>query len=481
MACKSVTAEAGVLQPAGTAPRRADRGLRAPSLRARLTGLLLLAVFAVACIQAAITYRAARAGTEAVFDAQMQRVALSLSGSLAASAPGQTRGPEDFIIQVWRADGMMLYRSPTARLLPPQAVLGFSDVRVGGRAYRIYALQTPFQVVQVAQAMADRQHLAEQLALRAMLPVAALAPILMLIVWVVVTRALAPVERVRRQAAARRADDLAPLPVEGLPAELRPLVNEMNALLARVAAAWTLLANFSGGAAHELRTPLAALRLQTQALQRAESPDARRIAVERLLSGIDRATRLVEQLLALARQEGGGAAAGTFTAVDLTQLAQHAVADAQPHADNADIALQWQPPGAAVYTQGDAEALAILLRNLIENALRYTPAGGQARVTAGAEQDRQDTKPRVWLAVEDSGPGIPPDQRQRVLEPFYRAPNATAQSGPSGSGLGLAIVRAIAARHGGELTLDDSPSLGGLRITVRLPAYQGGTHSANIN
>ncbi|MDR0479316.1 MAG: two-component sensor histidine kinase, partial [Burkholderiaceae bacterium] len=243
---------------------------------------MLLAVFVVACIQAATTYRAARMGAAAVFDAQMQRVALSLSGALAVSAPDAPGGPEDFIIQVWRADGVMLYRSPTARLLPPQAVLGFSDVRAGRRVYRTYTLQTPRQVVQVAQAEADRQLLAERLALRAALPVAALVPILMLIVWGVITRALAPVERVRRQAASRGADDLAPLPVQGLPAELRPLVQEMNALLARVAAAWALLANFSGDAAHELRTPLAALRLQAQALQRADSPEARQIAIERL-------------------------------------------------------------------------------------------------------------------------------------------------------------------------------------------------------
>jgi two-component system OmpR family sensor kinase len=440
-----------------------------PSLRARLIGLLLLAVLVVMCIHAVVTYRAAREGTEAVFDAQMQRVAFSLSGPLAMSAPHETSGPEDFIIQVWRADGVMLYRSPTARLLPPQAVPGFSDVRVGGQAYRVYARQTRWQVVQVAQALADRQSMTERIALGAVLPVAALAPILMLIVWIVVTRALAPVERVRRQAAARHADDLAPLPVEGLPAELRPLVDEMNALLARVAAAWSLLANFSGGAAHELRTPLAALRLQAQSLQRAQSPEARQTAVERLLAGIDRATRLVEQLLALARQEGGGAGGLKFAAVDLAQLARRAVAEAQSQAGQAGIALHWQPPDTDVQAGGDADALAILLRNLIENALRYTPAGGQVRVSAGSAPDASDgAKPRVWLTVEDSGPGIPPGERQRVLEPFYRAPNATAQSDIPGSGLGLAIVRAVVARHSGELTLDDSPGLGGLRVCVRL-------------
>jgi len=432
----------------------------APSLRGRLTRALLAAVLLIACAQAAVTYRTARAETEALFDAQMQRIALSLTGSLGAGALDGPLAEEgaarDMIIQVWRADGLMLYRSPSDRLLPPQAVLGFADLRVAGEPYRVYALRTATQVVQVAQQTEARRQMAGQLALRAVLPVALLAPLLMLVVWWVVGRALAPVERVRAQVAARRADDLAPLPTAGLPAELRPLVDEMNGLLTRLAAAWDALTHFTADAAHELRSPLAALRLQAQSLQRAQDDEARRVATDRLLAGIDRATRLVAQLLALARQEGAAREAA-FAPVDLAALARAAVADAAPEAERRRIDLALDAPAPAV-VPGQAEALAVLLRNLLENALRHVPEGGRVRVGVRAAGEGAE------LVVEDSGPGIAPEDRPRVLDRFYRAPGAPGH----GSGLGLAIVCAVAERHGATLALDESPALGGLRVRVGL-------------
>ncbi len=437
----------------------------APSLRARLTGALLLAVLAFAALQAAVTYRTARAETEALFDAQMQRIALSLSGSLGAGAlsddapAAETPAAREMIIQIWRADGVMLYRSPQGRLLPPQTVIGFSDTVAGGEPYRIYALRTATQVVQVAQQTEARGRMAGQLALRAVLPVALLAPVLMLIVWWVVGRAIGPIERVRRQVAARRPDDLAPLPTAGLPAEVRPLVGEMNGLLTRLSAAWDALTHFTADAAHELRSPLAALRLQAQSLQRAPDDATRAIATERLLAGIDRATRLVEQLLALARQEAAGEGA-ELVSLDLTALARNALADAEPEAARHAIALTLDAPTAHVVLRADEAALAVLLRNLLGNALRHTPPGGQVRVGVREEASVID------LTVEDSGPGIAPDERARVQDRFYRVPGTPGH----GSGLGLAIVRAIAERHGAALTLDASPTLGGLRVMLRWPA-----------
>ena len=437
----------------------------APSLRARLTGALLLAVLAFAALQAAVTYRTARAETEALFDAQMQRIALSLSGSLGAGAlsddapAADTPAAREMIIQIWRADGVMLYRSPQGRLLPPQTAIGFSDTVAGGEPYRIYALRTATQVVQVAQQTEARGRMAGQLALRAVLPVALLAPVLMLIVWWVVGRAIGPIERVRRQVAARRPDDLAPLPTAGLPAEVRPLVGEMNGLLTRLSDAWDALTHFTADAAHELRSPLAALRLQAQSLQRAPDDATRAIATERLLAGIDRATRLVEQLLALARQEGAGEGA-ELVSLDLTALARNALADAEPEAARHAIALTLDAPTAHVVLRADEAALAVLLRNLLGNALRHTPPGGQVRVGVREEASVID------LTVEDSGPGIPPDERARVQDRFYRVPGTPGH----GSGLGLAIVRAIAERHGAALTLDASPTLGGLRVMLRWPA-----------
>ena len=435
------------------------------SLRGRLTGALLAAVLLFALLQAAVTYRTARAETEALFDAQMQRIALSLSGGLAAGAlneadpPADSPAAQEMIIQVWRADGVMQYRSPLGRLLPPQTVIGFSDVAAGAERYRVYALRTATQVVQVAQHTEARRQMAGALALRAVLPVALLAPVLMLIVWWVVGRALGPIERARRQVAARRPDDLSPLPTADLPAELRPLVDEMNGLFSRLAAAWAALADFTADAAHELRSPLAALRLQAQSLQRAPDDATRAIATERLLAGIDRATRLVEQLLALARQEGAGEGA-ELVSLDLTALARNALADAEPEAARHAIALTLDAPTAHVVLRADEAALAVLLRNLLGNALRHTPPGGQVRVGVREEASVID------LTVEDSGPGIAPDERARVQGRFYRVPGTPGH----GSGLGLAIVRAIAERHGAALTLDASPTLGGLRVMLRWPA-----------
>ncbi len=439
-----------------------------PSLRARLTLLLLLAVFVTALIQGVITWRAARAEIESVFDAQMERIALSLTGGLAASVlEGSVidgpPGTQELIIQIWRADGIMLYRSPSARLLPPQAVIGFSDVQAAGEPYRVYTLETNTQVIQIAQAQSARRRMAGQLALRAVLPVALLVPVLMLIVGWVVGRALAPVQQLRRQLAARRADDLAPLPVAGLPAEVAPLVAEMNGLLARLHAAWRQLSDFTADAAHELRSPLAALRLQVQGLQRADSPEARQIATERLLAGVDRATRLVEQLLALARHDSDGGSdrvAAAAAPVDLAALARRAVHDAAAEAQAREIELRGPNAAATLEFNGQRDALAVLLRNLIDNALRHTPAGGVVQVSA-----RRAADGAAELAVEDSGPGIAPAERQRVLDRFYRVPGAPGH----GSGLGLAIVQAVAWRHGARVEVGESAGLGGARVAVVWP------------
>lgn len=449
---------------AATTPRpAADPPAR--SLRARLTLLLLLAVLVTALAQGVITWRAARAEIESVFDAQMERIALSLTGGLASSVlEGSVidgpPGTQELIIQVWRADGIMLYRSPSARLLPPQAVIGFSDVQAAGEPYRVYTLETATQVIQVAQAVSARRRMAGQLALRAVLPVALLAPVLMLIVGWVVGRALAPVQQLRRQLAARRADELAPLPVAGLPAEVAPLVAEMNGLLARLEAAWQQLSDFTADAAHELRSPLAALRLQVQGLQRADTDEARQLATDRLLAGVDRATRLVEQLLALARHDGNGAASATAP-VDLAALARRALHDAATEAQARAIELRGPDAATPVMIQGQADALAVLLRNLIDNALRHTPAGGVVQVSA-----RHGEGDGAQLAVEDSGPGIAPEDRQRVLDRFYRVPGAPGH----GSGLGLAIVQAVARRHGARMEVGESAGLGGARVEVSWPA-----------
>jgi two-component system OmpR family sensor kinase len=240
---------------------------------------------------------------------------------------------------------------------------------------------------------------------------------------------------------------------------VRPLVQELNLLFGRVRTAFDTQQNFVADAAHELRTPLAALKLQVQSLersdQRADSAEARKLAISRLSAGIERATRLVEQLLVLARQE---ASAAPHQPVVLADLAKRAVADLIGVAQNKHIDLGLQrADGGEV--EGQPEALMILLRNLVDNAIKYTPSGGTVDVSVAAEQGA------LSVTVEDSGPGIPPEERERVFDRFYRVPGSDA----AGSGLGLAIIKSIAERHGATLTLGASERLGGLAATVRFP------------
>jgi two-component system OmpR family sensor kinase len=310
--------------------------------------------------------------------------------------------------------------------------------------------------VQVAQDLAVRRSMASNLALRTLGPIAVMVPILMLVVWWVVSGSLEPVARVRKQVASRQADDLSPVSEAGLPDEVRPLVHELNLLFGRVRTAFDAQQNFVADAAHELRTPLAALKLQVQSLERADSPDARGVAVGRLTAGIERATRLVEQLLVLARQESNAA---PLQPVDMAGMAKRAVADLIGVAQAKSIDLGLQRADAGV-VEGQPDSLMILMRNLVDNAIKYTPAGGTVDVSVQAQQGE------VVVVVEDSGPGIPPAERERVFDRFYRVAGSEA----AGSGLGLAIIKSIAERHGATLALGESVRLKGLEVTVRFPA-----------
>jgi len=206
------------------------------------------------------------------------------------------------------------------------------------------------------------------------------------------------------------------------------------------------------------------LRLQLQGLQRATDAEEQAQAVGRLSGGIDRASHLVDQLLALARQEGRGLMATPDQGVSLDDLCRDAVVSASDAASAKGLDLGLERCDAAL-VRGQPESLAMLVRNLLDNAIKYTPAGGRVDLSLRLENAQS-----VLLCVEDSGPGIAKPERERVFDRFYRSPEASAQAGTQGSGLGLAIVRAIADRHGASVTLDRSTALGGLQVRVAFPA-----------
>ncbi len=442
-------------------------GAGAHSLKARLLWFVLAAILLGAVLQATTAYRSALKQADALFDDHLRQVARSLRGGipLGAALPElEDEAGFDLYVQIWGQDGTQIFRS-TRSALPPRAVLGFSDVEAHGKHYRVYTLQTAFQTVQIAQDLDARTARARALAARAVLPFALLTPLLMLAVWWVIRQSLAPVERARRQLAQRAADDFSPLAGAGLPDEVRPLVDELNLLFGRVRDAFDAQKTFVADAAHELRSPLTALKLQAQALRARggpdeETPGEREAGIQRLNQGIDRAIRLVEQLLVLAREEAGSGPARET--VDLRDVIRLAVADMLPQARRKQIDLGLAE-GQADMTQlqGEPEALRVLLRNLLDNAVKYTPAAGRVDVSLQLVQGR------LVLSVEDSGPGIAADERERVFDRFYRASDAASETG---SGLGLAIVQVIAARHGATLELGQSERLGGLRVSVMFPA-----------
>lgn len=444
------------------------------SLRARMLWSLLAVILLGTGIQGASAYRTALQEADQLFDYNMRQMALSMrSGNplVNRDAPPEFDGrfnDFDFVVQVWTTDGIRIFESSPSLILPQRAVLGFSTVGTSRSEYRVFSIQTNSRVIQVAQDLDVRKRMARGLAWRTVAPIALMMPLLMLVTWWVVTRSLSPVARVRAQVASRAADDLSPVSEAGLPDEVRPLVHELNLLLGRVRTAFEAQRNFVADAAHELRSPLAALSLQVQSLRRAGDDAGREIAATRLAAGIARASRLIEQLLMLARQEASAATGVKSCRVELLGIVRQEVAEMTPVARRRNIDLGVLEDSPQVEVEGHSDALAILLRNLLDNAVKYTPPGGTVDVGIVVVADRAD------LQVEDSGPGIAPDLRERALARFDRSGHAAAgAAGAVGSGLGLAIAKAIADRHGAELKLGRSDRLGGLRVEVIFPADPG--------
>lgn len=408
----------------------------------------------------ALLYVQAKEEANQIFDYQMKQLAASLpTQPFAPVAPGRNTPPDvarDIVIQIWDGRGLRIYHSHERLALPQRAELGFATLDTSDGPWRIYSTQHGSTVVQVAQPLSARREVAADTALRTIKPLLLLFPFLGALVWLTVTAGLLPIGRVAREVQARDADSLSPIGAGALPQEIRPLTDALNDLLARLDHALNAQRAFVADAAHELRSPLTALKLQIQLAERAGNEDERNAAFAELRQGFERATRLVQQLLTLARQEPGATAA-VQEKVDLNALARHVVSDLTPAAQDKGIDLGTAGAGAEAWVRGDPEALRILLNNLVENAIRYTAPGG--RVTAGARRSGDI----VALTVEDSGPGIPPDEIDRVFDRFHRVPG----TGVSGSGLGLAIVRQVAERHGATVNLQNLQ--GGLLATVEFP------------
>jgi two-component system sensor histidine kinase QseC len=453
------------------------------SLRRRLL-VILLSLFATAWVVLALfSYRNARHEIEELFDAELAqsaRVLLALTqhelnepdelnddaelGTISVDGGTGHRYEKKIAFQVWLGERLLL-RSPSAPATHLAPNPGFSDRQIDGNPWRVFSLPGDREDVRIEVGERDdvRMELVRDIVRDLLWPFLLTLPVLGLLIWSGIGRGLAPLKRTAAEIGRRSPHQLDPLPLGGTPAELRPVVDSLNKLLARLDDALESERRFTANASHELRTPLAGLKAQAQVAARAASEAERAQALAQLVRGVDRATRLVEQMLTLARLDPGEAATH-YEVVDLAPLLGEILAEYGPAALDKGIEL-----GLAENTEGtvlaDRAALEVMLRNLIDNAIRYTPAPGNVEV--GAHTSGREVV--LWAA--DSGPGIPESERARVFDRFYRVAGTDA----AGCGLGLSIVRRIALLHGARIELGATSAAGGLRVEVHFPASAGKT------
>ena len=416
--------------------------------RTLLAGLLATAVIAGALVAFAV-YRSAYEQANELFDYQLEQMGIALRDRIFEGRGAAAIDADDFLVQVWRIDGGVVFVS-SPRVVPlVLAPRGLSTIASANGDWRVYRIDAASQIVQVAQPMSLRRDRAAKSAVRVLVPVIVALPLLALLIWFVVERGLAPLTGLAQSLAARGPRALAPLPEAGLPEELRPLVASLNDLLDRLGRALERERAFIADAAHELRTPLTAVGLQLQLLERVPAGAERDQALARLKAGVQRAVRLVGT--APRSCAAGRRSRPAADAVDVAALAREVVVEQSEQATARGIDLGLDATGAAV--EGDAEGLRVALGNLVDNAIRYSPPGGKVDVRVRTEGGE------VVAEVLDAGPGIPPAERERVFDRFRRGEAAAG----SGSGLGLAIVREIAATARPSSCASARPELGSAR------------------
>jgi two-component system sensor histidine kinase TctE len=459
-----------------------------PLLRTRLLTWLLVPLTVLLTVDTFVSYWVALKFSQRAYDRVLVEIARELSlhlradaGGLALDLPDQVRrvllsDPSDRIhFEIADAGGRAIAGEPVPPPPPGPAGERLYDGVMLGEPVRIVALRVGADPaagrpaaaeVRVAETEHKRNGLAREILLSVVLPQILLILIAGIVVWVGVLRGLASLRPLQRAVALRSHRDRSPVALDRVPGEVTPLLQAINELLMRLDRAMTLQSRFISDAAHQLKTPIAVLRAQLELAMREREPERMRQALEKSLPGLERLSRVVSQLLSLARNEPEAAAAAVLVAVDLEALALEAATAWVPEALKRGIDLGFEGPGVRggpVQVQGDAERLRELLDNLIDNAVRYSRPDGRitVRVIAG---------PPPAIEISDDGERIPQSERERVFERFHRLlGNAQA-----GSGLGLAIAQEIARIHGARINLRDDTDGVGNTFAVTFPEPSAG-------
>lgn len=444
---------------------------RPASLQGRLLVLVLGLVAAVWLAAAAQTWFDVRHELDELLDAHLAQAAAllvaqqshELDENHALDSPTLHRYAPKVAFQVFH-EGRLVLRSANAPLAPMVGAdqpmpSGYKTVLIGGTAWRVFAAFGAERDVQVyvGEQVDSRDAILRAVLRSTLLPLALALPLLALAAWWAIHRGMAPLRQLAHGLTQRAPDALEAITVSEAPAEMRPMIDALNRLFQRIGEMMAFERRFTADAAHELRTPIAAIRAQAQVALGASDDRERRHALTSTLEGCDRATRLVQQLLTLSRLEAGTAPAGA--PVDLAALVRQVVGELAPLAIQKAQHLEVDAPDTACQVQGDVTLLGVLVRNLADNAIRYSPTGAMVKISVAAPQGE------VRLSVEDSGPGLSEPDQQRLGERFFRV----LGSGQGGSGLGWSIVRRIAAAHSAQISVARSVSLGGLAVSVSWP------------
>lgn len=449
----------------GTIPAR-----RPPSLHWRLMVLVSIATLVILALAGSLSYRQARQEVQELMDGQQSKMAslmlvqalqgpehlAKLSSNLNGLRGLKTASNELTLeFQIGRPDGTILVRSPGAPIAAIDGQLGFATIIADQQPWRSLTLESADRTlrIQVTQSIAKRDKEALEIAAKTVEPLGVIFPLLLLAIYVSVRRGFKPLDELTDEVLSRSPENLSSLAGRMVPREVQPLVAAINRLLFRLNGSLENERRFTADAAHELRTPLAAARIQTQVALLSPDAEQRNHALEQTLAGLDRATRLVEQMLRLARLDPL-ATLPDPAPVKLPELIRSVVAGARNASGKCTVEAEIDEPVPPI--DGVSDLLEIALRNLIDNAVRYSPAGSRIVVVLRADDDD------LMMSVADNGPGVSDEELPRLIERFYRSRDAVAE----GSGLGLTIVQRIAELHGASLELQNRPG-GGLEARLR--------------
>lgn len=369
---------------------------------------------------------------------------------------------EKYLFQIWNRSNQVILHSAHSPAEPfSDKKNGFSDKKINDQYWRVFTSTDPNSglTFAVADSYNVRDQMLHLLTLDDIYIMLLIYPLSGILIWFIIGRGLRSIQRVASEVAQRAADHLNPVDLEAVPMEIQPLIDELNKLFLRLKQAFEREQRFAADAAHELRTPLAALRTQAQVALKATEAHDRQIQLQNVITGVDRCTHVIQQLLTLCRMSPDSATLENPVEVDINKLAAEVIGQLAPIAIDKQIEIELIAKDSNAVVMGNTTGLYALIRNLVDNAIRYTPKNGTIRVFVNTDNHH------VMLRVVDNGPGIPVDLRARVFERFFRVLGSNAQ----GSGLGLAIVQQIVKLHSGDVSLGVPEAGTGLEVKVILP------------